>query len=267
LQRNYAQRAAQEHAEAVRQRDQAHADIEKYKKTNQEQEEAVVGNAIAAAKAEADMAQSDYVAALNAGDNSAAGEAQRRMTRAEARLAGLELGKEEIEQRKREPPKVEPPRQAQAPDTGDPVDRYDLPNTEKNWLRAHRDYLTDPDKQDDLADADRRAVRRGLKPGMPDYLPFIENRLRTVGSLPKPEEPDDEPAVGNNTTDRSAAFVSAPVSREAQTGTGQRASSKVKLTVEEQEYARIAGITDVEYAKQKQKLGQMKANGDYGERR
>jgi hypothetical protein len=39
------------------------------------------------------------------------------------------------------------------------------------------------------------------------------------------------------------------------------------LTAEEQEFARIAGISDVEFAKQKQKLAQAKANGDYGERR
>jgi hypothetical protein len=102
---------------------------------------------------------------------------------------------------------------------------------------------------------------------MPGYLPEIENTLRSIGSLPKPEEPNDEPEVVTHTTDRSAAIVSAPVSRETQTSTGQRASSKVRLSPEEQEFAKIAGITDVEYAKQKQKLAQHKMNGDYGERR
>jgi nucleoid-associated protein YgaU len=41
----------------------------------------------------------------------------------------------------------------------------------------------------------------------------------------------------------------------------------IRLTAEEQEYARVAGISDVEYARQKQKLAQAKAAGDYGERR
>jgi hypothetical protein len=264
LQREYGRRMAQEREDALRQAQTHAGEIERYKKTNQEQEEAVVGNAIAAAKAEADMAQSDYVAALNAGDNSAAGEAQRRMTRAEARLAGLELGKEEIEQRKKEPPPVAPqPRSTSA----DPIDGFNLPNAEKDWLRAHRDYLTDPRKQSALRYADEQVRLAGLQPGMPGYLPEIENTLRSIGSLPKPEEPNDEPEVVTHTTDRSAAIVSAPVSRETQTSTGQRASSKVRLSPEEQEFAKIAGITDVEYAKQKQKLAQHKMNGDYGERR
>jgi nucleoid-associated protein YgaU len=49
--------------------------------------------------------------------------------------------------------------------------------------------------------------------------------------------------------------------------TGQRPLRTIRLTAEEQEYARVAGISDVEYARQKQKLAQAKAAGDYGERR
>ena len=65
-----------------------------------------------------------------------------------------------------------------------------------------------------------------------------------------------------------SALYSAPVSRQAQSGgTGQRPARQVTLTPQEQEYARVAGVTDVEYARQKQRLAQAKANGDYGERR
>jgi hypothetical protein len=65
-----------------------------------------------------------------------------------------------------------------------------------------------------------------------------------------------------------SALYSAPVSRQAQSaGTGQRPARTVRLTPEEQEYARIAGVSDVEYARMKQKLALHKANGDYGERR
>jgi hypothetical protein len=41
----------------------------------------------------------------------------------------------------------------------------------------------------------------------------------------------------------------------------------MRLSPAEIEMARIAGISDVEYARQKQKLAQAKAAGDYGERR
>jgi hypothetical protein len=65
-----------------------------------------------------------------------------------------------------------------------------------------------------------------------------------------------------------SALYSAPVSRQTQSAsTGQRPARTVRLTAEEQEYARVAGVSDVEYAKQKQKLAVAKANGDYGERR
>jgi hypothetical protein len=78
-----------------------------------------------------------------------------------------------------------------------------------------------------------------------------------------PEAPQRSPAAPD-----SASIYSAPVSRQTPSaGTGQRPARTVRLTAEEQEYARVAGITDVEYAKQKQKLAQAKANGDYGERR
>lgn len=65
-----------------------------------------------------------------------------------------------------------------------------------------------------------------------------------------------------------ASYVSAPVSRGVPSGeTGYRPARQIKLTPQEQEFARIAGISDVEFAKQKQKLILAKANGDYGERR
>jgi hypothetical protein len=61
-----------------------------------------------------------------------------------------------------------------------------------------------------------------------------------------------------------AAFVSAPVSRGTPSGeTGYRPARKITLTPQDQEYARIAGISDTEYARQKQKLALHKANGDY----
>lgn len=263
VQRELHRRVAQERDEAMR-REQSHAaQLEELRKTNFEQEELAVGSALAAAKAESDKALLDYKNALDAGDTSAQAEAMDKLTDAKANLRLLERGKEEIEQRKKEPPKpVEQPR-SQA---GDPIDGFNLPNGEKDWLRGHRDYLTDPRKVSALRYADEQASLEGLRPGHSGYLPHIEGTLRSIGSMPRVEEPVDEPV---RETDQRASIVSAPVSRETPTGgTGQRTSStKIRLTAEEAEYAKIAGITDVEYARQKQKLNQHKANGDYGERR
>ncbi len=264
LQREYGRRMAQEREDALRQAQAHAAEIEQYKKSSFEQEELTVGSALAAAKAESEKALLDYKNALDAGDTSAQAEAMDKLTDAKANLRLLERGKEEIEQRKKEPPK---PVEQLKRTTGDPIDGYDLPNGEKDWLRAHRDYITDPKKASALKYADEQAAYDGLRPGHSGYLPHIEGTLRTIGSLPKIEEFDDDP-VQTRETDQRASIVSAPVSRETpSSGTGQRQSSKIRLTAEEQEMARVSGITDVEYAKQKQKLAQHKANGDYGERR
>jgi hypothetical protein len=65
-----------------------------------------------------------------------------------------------------------------------------------------------------------------------------------------------------------SSYVSAPPSRgTASYETGQRPARQIKLTPQEQEFARIAGVSDVEFAKQKQKLILAKAAGDYGEQR
>jgi hypothetical protein len=84
---------------------------------------------------------------------------------------------------------------------------------------------------------------------------------------PTPEYFRPSPQPAPSRPDPSA-YVSAPVSRGVPSGeTGYRPARQIKLTPQEQEYARVAGISDVEYARQKQKLAQAKLAGDYGERR
>jgi hypothetical protein len=64
-----------------------------------------------------------------------------------------------------------------------------------------------------------------------------------------------------------ASIISAPVSREAPSSGGYRRSSQVTLSREEKEYAKLSGVTEVEYAKQKQRLAEAKDAGLYGEKR
>jgi hypothetical protein len=125
--------------------------------------------------------------------------------------------------------------------------------------------------------ASRQAVSQGHRAGTAEHEQaaqrlFYENlthlREQAQANSPKPAEPEtmqpkffeppSSPAPSNQ-----ASMYSAPVSRAG----GFQQSSRVTLTREDKEYARIAGITEVEYAKQKQKLAEMKANGEYGERR
>jgi phage I-like protein len=62
-------------------------------------------------------------------------------------------------------------------------------------------------------------------------------------------------------------MVSAPVSRESYGSGGGGSPGRVKLTQQQAEMARLAGISEAEYAKQLRKLNEMKASGDYSERR
>jgi len=62
------------------------------------------------------------------------------------------------------------------------------------------------------------------------------------------------------------SIVSAPVSREVPTSTPNRQNGKITLTAAQVEAAKMAGITPAEYAKQLQKLTEMKSNGTYGDR-
>ncbi len=256
LQRNYAAQAMREREEAIRLARESAVQLEQIRRESEEQEEVAVGSALAAAKAEADKAQSDYVTALNAGDNAAAAEAQRRMSRAEARIDRLEIGQQEIEARKKTPKPEEKPVRA-IPQTGDPVDSYNLPDDCKTWLKTHREFLTDPRKAIELDRADRLARLKGLGPGNPQYLPEIEKEVFPAKAESEQEQPANE----------RASIMSAPVSREAPSGGGQRSSRTIRLTAEQREAAKLAGISEVEYAKQLQKLNELKGEGNYSERR
>lgn len=265
LQRGLVEQARREREEALRQSRELTARFEQQQKDMHEQEEVAVGSALAAAKAEADKAESDLTAAMNAGDNAAAADAQRRLARAEARLDRLELGKVELEQRKKEPPKKETPVQS-----GDPVDSFQLPDECKLWLKGHRQYLTDPEKAAELNLVHTRLVRQGLTPGHSQYLPEIEAGLQSMGSLPKPQGEEGDEGIVETQQPRQrekASIMSAPVSRETPSGSGQRSSTRITLTQAQKEFAKVSGITEVEYAKQLKKLEEAKSNGDYGERR
>jgi hypothetical protein len=70
--------------------------------------------------------------------------------------------------------------------------------------------------------------------------------------VPKPPPPPPQPETG--------AMYSAPVSREVANGSGRRepSPSSIRLTPEMREAARMAGITEIEYARQFVKLPEYK---------
>lgn len=119
------------------------------------------------------------------------------------------------------------------------------------------------------------AVQSGLVDTSPEYFDYLNNRLASLQTQHpaapthlveemrtmqhKPEPPQPKPVSVSN-------FVSAPVSRDIPSGDYRR-NGQITLTPQDREFARIAGVTDAEYAKQKARMLEMKATGEFNDRR
>ena len=118
-------------------------------------------------------------------------------------------------------------------------------------------------------------ARLGHTRGSPEYenrlAPMFEHGLanaRQQSAAPpvapaQPAAAQTEPEPESN--DRRIP-VSAPVSREIPTGDlSPQSPSRVTLSAAEREHAKLAGISEVEFARQKLKLQALKASGHYRE--
>jgi hypothetical protein len=130
------------------------------------------------------------------------------------------------------------------------------------------------------------ALNAGLADASPQYFDFMESQLAGLSqpaeaAMHVAEEMQQQAAPVMQPTPKffappparsgpnPSAIVSAPVSREIPTSSGERLRPRgqIKLTPAEVEAARISGITPEEYAKQKIRKAQMVASGEYGEQR
>lgn len=241
----------------VRERDQ---EVSQSKIRAEDAEYDAILNAIGAAESEAETAQRDISIASEAQDAKGVGEASRRLARAEGRLAQLEDGKAAIERAKTAAAaraKEQPQREAQKTTT---VDQYidQLPNllpSQRDWLREHPDALTDTRKNLRLQGAHVEAEDQGLRPGTVKYFNYLEERLGY-------KEPADEDEGAVEDRDEPRTTVSAPPSRSATNpGTGRPSNTRITLTPEQREVARLSGIDEITYARQLQKMNELKASG------
>lgn len=245
IQRDRAEQMAREREEARREAERRATELDKFQKEASQSKLDAIGNAIAAAQAEADAAQRDITAAAEIGDFKAQSEAYRKLAKAEANLARLEDGKVALEEAAKAEPVKEKPAVSE-----DPIERTNLPDTAKTWLRAHPDYLTDPRKNAKIQSLHWDIVDEGHAPFSDAYFESMEQHL---GLRAKPDvevEPQERKPV-----------VSAPVSRQVPNSQGQRRTGEIRLTPAQREIAKMAGITEAEYAKQLQRLDEAKANG------
>ena len=185
---------------------------------------------IAAAQAKADAAQRDYEAADEAGDVKKKAEAQRRMARAEAEAFRLEEAKGDLEARKATPRTEETaPARAAADPFEDHLTKF-TPRT-ANWMRDHRDWVTDPRKSAKLTGAHNFAVGEGLTPDTDEYFEYVE---KTLGLREAPQQTNGHANVQARTQTRRSAPPAAPVNGGAGAhssgASDNRGSNEVRLT-------------------------------------
>jgi hypothetical protein len=140
--------------------------------------------------------------------------------------------------------------------------------------QSYPDLLTNPALAQMASLTVAELARHGFQRGTPEYenrlAPMFEYglanaRQRSVApaataAQPAPiNEPEPEP--------ERRTPVSAPVSREIPSSTTGRPPSETRVTLSaaEREHAKLAGISEVEFARQKLKLQALKASGHYRE--
>ena len=265
LQRSQREQAIRERDEAIKRAQERDLEVVKLQKETTQSQYDSIASALTAAQAEAERAAQDVEVAGNNSDFKALADAQRRLARSEARIDKLEDGKFELEARVRAEkaaPKVEPKVETihQQPTIDQVIDSWKLPEITTKYLKANPGYVADPAKLGALKYWNDKAAKTGLTVHSQAFIDYVDQKMK-LEDAPVKEEPKEEKQERTN-------IVSAPVSREVPSGgTGNRSNGKVTLSAEEKEFARISGVTEVEYAKQKQKLAEMKANGSYSDGR
>lgn len=245
--------------EAEKERQQREREVMQSRQTAEQSQLEAIETALGAAEAEAKAAEEAIRMSIQSGDVEAQSAAYRRLAKAESNIGRLEDGRAELE-RHIEQAKEQAKQKAEAR-KNDPIEALDIPPKAKDWLRDHPDYATDQRKNIKLQALHWDALDEGHRPFSTEYFKFVEIGL----GLREAEKPAEEVEVDRPGT-RRTPVVSAPVSRDNPGGGTRPSPGRITLTAEEREHARASGVTDAEYAKQKARLMEAKANGHYGER-
>jgi hypothetical protein len=180
-----------------------------------------------------DVLEAQYADAMTAQDFKAAAKAQRQMSDNSAKLAQLEAGKNALEKAPKPTPRA----------PVDPVESFasTLSPASASWVRAHPEYVRDPNKNRKMIAAHNIALADGTAADTPEYFKSIEDTLKIAPIIARPIEtaPDDDPmheAAKPANGGRQVA-PAAPVTRSPANGSGQRPGT-IRLTADQREMAR-----------------------------
>lgn len=242
-----ADNADRDRAEAIRVAADREEENKRLRERSVADEDALISNSLRGAQAERDAAKTEFKRAAESGDFEAQADAQSKMSRAEAKILHFESGAADLAERKETAKNTpEPRREPVRTDFAANVQaNNNLMQSEKDWMIRNKDAFSDPDFNKKLDNAYLGAMNQaGLVRGTPEYFDFIEVK----SGLKKPDQRQD-----NNDDERDVS-VSAPPSRNERGGDGRPTDSKIHLDGEERKLARSLGVTDTEYAREKQRL-------------
>jgi len=214
----------------------------------------IVKNAIETVKQSQKILRTEYAAAMAAQDFEKVAEINETISDNSARLLQLENGKSALEKA--------PKPIARA--VTDPIDEFAgrLSPRSGAWVRAHPEFVRDPQKNRQMLAAHELALARGIAADTDDYFESIEDTLRLKKADPSangssthievdPTGADDPTAyAAKSVQQRRAPPAAAPVSRSGN-GTGGSRPNVVTLSSQEVEIASLMGMSPEEYARQK----------------
>lgn len=233
-----------------REREQAERYAQQARQEAGESRKHVMMAALSQTKMDADRLQAEFADAMSINDYAQVAKIQAEISQNALRMNQFES---ELENMKRQDP---------AQQSGSQLDQIikSVSPESARWLKQNRDYLNDDRAIRKMFRAHEDAVEDGIKPDTEDYFEYIEKRLGIAEEEPTPKRKivdtsDDEPtSAAAKPAPRSVPPSPAPVERY-----GSR-PTVVRLSPAEIETARMMGMTEQEYARNKialQKEGKM----------
>lgn len=184
-----------------------------------------VDSGIAAATDAVAAAKKEIKAAGEAGDHDAQADAYDRLATARARLERLSESKSDIAARKAEAARPTARKEEPAA-SGDPFDDYLTKFTAPtaDWMRSHKEWVTDPRKSLKLEAADRDARAEGLAPDSAEYFEHVETFIglrKDATPEPAAKAATNGAAVPAKATPRRAPVAPVQASTHMNGGTGE----------------------------------------------
>ncbi len=180
----------------------------------------VINAGINAAENERLAAKSAFKNAFDAGDSEAMAEAQAQMADASTRKLRFSEAKYELEARfeQEQAERQQPQQQPQPQPQQQPADQFEaylgqFTKPTADWMRDHRDWVTDGKKNAKLQSAHYDAVANGIAPDTDDYFSHVERHIglteaaKTNGGAVKPTARRGPPAAPPVSGARSGGAV------------------------------------------------------------